>query len=69
MSDFEIGYWARVIARDASYHHRQGQVIDVEYGRDDNVWITLSIDGEEIMFERRELIPCPAPKTGPIGER
>lgn len=59
-AEFPSGY-ARVIARD-QYQGKIGKVI-CEEAEASGVWFTLELDGLEIMFERHELISCPAPKA------
>lgn len=51
--------WARVISDDV-YRNRVARVVDVMPGLGID-WITLEIDGKEILFEEKELQPCSAP--------
>lgn len=57
--DFPSGF-ARVRARGDDYFGQVGKVIGEDASASGH-WITLEIDDEEIIFERGELAPCPAP--------
>lgn len=63
MADFDSG-WARVISREDEFHGKVGKFICEEI-EPSGTWITLEIDGVEILFERWEVMPCPAPLARP----
>lgn len=58
---FESG-WARVKIRSDEHYGRVAEIIAEEEDSAGNVWFTLQIDDEEIIYEARQLAACHPPK-------